>query len=64
MNEMSLEWRKIGGLWRPYLDDQPLATIHFHSKALDPFVSDRPDYPVNDFDVDVLVSQLQPDHAD
>jgi hypothetical protein len=50
MTEMPFEWKKIRGLWVPYLDREPLATIHVHSKALDCFLSDRVDVPKADYD--------------
>lgn len=50
MKEMPFEWKKIKGLWVPYLDREPLATIHVHSKALDCFLSDRVDVPKADYD--------------
>jgi hypothetical protein len=53
MNEMSFEWKKNpeNFLWQPILDGYVLATIHVHSKALKSFMSDRPDYPKDDYDV-------------
>ena len=50
MKEMPFEWKKIRGLWVPYLDNEPLATIHVHSKALECFLSDRVDMPKADYD--------------
>jgi hypothetical protein len=53
INEMSFEWKKNpeNFLWQPILDGYVLATIHVHSKALKCFMSDRPDYPKDDYDV-------------
>lgn len=50
MKEMPFEWKKINNLWVPYLDSEPLATIHVHSKALECFLSDRADVPRADYD--------------
>ena len=53
INEMSFTWKKDteSFLWQPFLDGCLLATIHVHSKALSCFMSDRSDYPKDDYDV-------------
>jgi hypothetical protein len=58
MKEMPFEWKKIRGLWVPYLDNEPLATIHVHSKALECFLSDRVSTPKADYDVKKLYKAL------
>ena len=62
INEMSLYWKKNPEtfLWQPYLDGCLLATIHVHSKALKCFMSDRPDFPKDDYDVKEINSGLLP----
>jgi hypothetical protein len=49
LSELGLTWER-SVLWRPILDGRPLATIHVHCKALRCFLSDRPDYPSDDYD--------------
>ena len=62
INEMSLSWKKNPEtfLWQPFLDGVLLATIHLHSKALSCFMSDRSDYPKDDYDVAAVNSGLLP----
>jgi hypothetical protein len=60
LGEMSFGWTKIGDLWLPVLDRQPLVTIHMHSKALGQFLSDRPDVPKADYDIVALKASLEP----
>lgn len=62
INEMSLNWKKDPEtfLWQPFLDGVLLATIHVHSKALSCFISDRSDYPKDDYDVAAVNSGLLP----
>jgi hypothetical protein len=62
INEMSFEWKKNpeNFLWQPILDGYVLATIHVHSKALRCFMSDRPDYPKDDYDVGAINKGLLP----
>lgn len=60
MNELSFEWKNSGGMWQPYLDNQPLFTIHVHSKALSCFLSDRLTPPTADYSIqDVWKSLYQ-----
>lgn len=33
----SFEWRRENDLWRPYIGDCPIATLHIHSKRMDDF---------------------------
>jgi hypothetical protein len=62
IKEMSFEWKKNpeNFLWQPFLDGHVLATIHVHSKALKCFMSDRPDYPKDDYDVNKINKGLLP----
>jgi hypothetical protein len=62
INEMSFTWKKNSEtfLWQPFLDGVLLATIHVHSKALRCFMSDRPDYPKDDYDVGDINKGLLP----
>lgn len=62
IKEMKFEWKKnlFNFLWQPFLDGTPLATIHVHSKSLLSFLSDRPDYPKDDYDVNEIYRQLLP----
>jgi hypothetical protein len=62
IQEMPLGFaRQAGtGLWFPVLDGKPLATIHMHSKALSCFLSDRPEFPVADYNVEAVTSTLEP----
>ena len=62
INEMSFEWKKNpeNFLWQPILDGYVLATIHVHSKALSSFMSDRSDYPKDDYDVVEINKGLLP----
>lgn len=62
INEMSLSWKKDPKtfLWQPILDGYLLATIHVHSKALNCFMSDRPDFPKDDYDVGDINKGLLP----
>jgi len=62
INEMSFTWKRNPDnfLWQPYLDGCLLATIHVHSKALKCFMSDRPDFPKDDYDVKEINSGLLP----
>jgi hypothetical protein len=57
--ECAFSWKKgADGLWRPYIHDMPLVTIHMHSKALFCFLSDRSDAPAADYDVQTLLKSL------
>lgn len=58
IGEMPFEWKK-DGLWRPMLDSKVLVTIHMHSKALYPFLSDRMDAPSADYNVETLYKSLE-----
>lgn len=60
IKEMKFEWKKspLNFLWQPMLDGIPLATIHVHSKSLQSFLSDRPDYPKDDYDVEDIYKRL------
>ena len=60
INEMKFQWKKDieTFLWQPFLDGRLLATIHVHSKALASFLSDRPDYPKDDYDVNAVNQTL------
>jgi hypothetical protein len=62
INEMSFTWKKNPEtfLWQPYLDGILLATIHVHCKALSCFMSDRPDFPKDDYDVKEVNGGLLP----
>jgi hypothetical protein len=62
INEMSFTWKKNRNnfLWQPILDGHVLATIHVHSKALKCFLSDRVDYPKDDYDVREVNQGLLP----
>lgn len=62
IKEMPLKWKKNpeNFLWQPFLDDRPLMTIHVHSKALKCFLSDRGDYPKDDYDVHEIHKNLLP----
>lgn len=60
LEEMSFGWGKIGNLWLPILDGQPLVTIHLHSKALSCFLSDRNEMPTADYDIVALKASLEP----
>ena len=62
INEMSLNWKKDPEtfLWQPYLDGVLLATIHVHCKALSCFMSDRPDFPKDDYNVIEINKGLLP----
>jgi hypothetical protein len=53
IKEMTFVWKKSkeNNLWIPMLDGRPLCTIHMHCKALRSFLSDRPDYPQDDYNV-------------
>jgi hypothetical protein len=58
MHELQFGWQKLKGLWKPLLDEQPLATIHMHSKALRSFLSDRKDTPCDDYEVEDISKDL------
>jgi len=60
--ELTFEWKKNteNFLWQPILDGRVLATIHVHSKALSCFLSDRSDYPKDDYDVEKVNITLLP----
>ena len=62
IKEMSFQWKKNinNFLWQPVLDGRILATIHVHSKALESFLSDRPDYPKDDYEVNTVYRSLVP----
>jgi hypothetical protein len=62
INEMKLQWKKNleNFLWQPILDGRPLVTIHVHSKALKCFLSDRPGYPSDDYNVFDIYKTLLP----
>jgi hypothetical protein len=60
MEEMPFGWTKIMDLWIPVLDGKPLATMHMHSKALAPFLSDHNDMPKADYDIATLKASLEP----
>lgn len=62
INEMSLNWKKDPEtfLWQPFLDGVLLATIHVHCKALSCFMSDRSDFPKDDYNVGAVNSGLLP----
>jgi len=62
INEMSFTWKKNREtfLWQPILDGHILATIHVHSKALMCFLSDRADYPKDDYNVREVNQGLLP----
>jgi hypothetical protein len=62
INEMKFQWKKspLNFLWQPFLDDRVLATIHVHSKSLVSFMSDRPDYPKDDYNVQEIYKTLLP----
>jgi len=57
LKELGLSWER-SELWRPILDGRPLATIHVHSKALRCFLSDRHNYPIDDYDPVELSNSL------
>jgi hypothetical protein len=63
--EMEIAWAKVGpSLWIPMLDGAPLVTIHMHSKALAPFLSDRETVPMASADDVAAVWQtLEPNEA-
>ena len=62
IKEMPFHWKKNKNtfLWQPLLDGRILATVHVHSKALDCFLSDRPDYPKDDYEVNKIYNTLLP----
>jgi hypothetical protein len=62
---MEIAWAKVGpSLWIPMLDGAPLVTIHMHSKALAPFLSDRETVPMASADDVAAVWQtLEPNEA-
>ncbi len=62
MRELTFGWAKTedGSLWRPILDNWPLAMIHLHSKALSCFLSDRPTLPVPDYNIQNIKHDLEP----
>lgn len=62
IKEMPFHWKKNKKtfLWQPLLDGRILATVHVHSKALECFLSDRPDYPKDDYKVNELYKTLLP----
>src|SRR5438067_826968 len=47
-------------LWMPILDGLPLCTIHCHNKASSCFLSDRHEYPLNDYAVKAVLEQCMP----
>ena len=60
VREMDLTWKKEGGLWRPILDNVPLATIHMHSKGLQYFLSDRDEVKMTEIGLEIVSKGLQP----
>ena len=62
INELELTWKKCidNFLWQPIVNNRPLCTIHVHSKSLESLLSDRPDYPKDDYDVDKVNKTLLP----
>jgi len=62
INEMKFQWKKNPEtfLWQPFLDGRLLVTIHMHSKALKSFLSDRPDYPSDNYNVSDIYTTLLP----
>ena len=59
VKEVGFAWKQEGTLWIPYLDGQPLATIHLHSKALNYFLSDQEGVPTATYKHEELLSTLQ-----
>ena len=59
VKEVGFAWKKIGEKWLPFLDGQPLATIHVHSKALNCFFSDSTDTPRASYTREVLLKGLE-----
>ena len=59
---MKFAWKKdpFTFLWVPTLDSIPLVTIHYHSKALSSFLSDRKSVPQADYDIKALYASLYP----
>jgi len=62
IHELGFSWKKDPNtfLWKPYCKTIPLVMIHVHSKSLISFMSDRPDYPKDDYDVDAVYRSLLP----
>ena len=62
IDEMKFEWKKSlqTYLWIPILDGLQVCTIHMHSKALKSFLSDRSDYPCDDYNVSDIHKGLLP----
>ena len=62
VHELEFSWKKDPNtfLWKPYCKTIPLVMIHVHSKSLASFMSDRPDYPKDDYDVGAVYKSLLP----
>ena len=62
IHELGFSWKKDPNtfLWKPYCKTVPLVMIHVHSKSLASFMSDRPDYPKDDYDVSAVYRSLLP----
>jgi hypothetical protein len=62
IHELGFSWKKDPNtfLWTPYCKTVPLVMIHVHSKSLISFMSDRSDYPKDDYDVDAVYKSLLP----
>jgi hypothetical protein len=64
IHELNFKWKKCidNFLWQPIVNNRPLCTIHVHSKSLRSFLSDRPDYPKDDYDVMDIYKTLLPNY--
>jgi len=62
IHELGFSWKKDPNtfLWKPYCKTVPLVMIHVHSKSLASFMSDRSDYPKDDYDVSTVYKSLLP----
>ena len=62
VHELGFSWKKDLNtfMWKPYCKGMPLVMIHVHSKSLVSFMSDRPDYPKDDYDVNAVYKSLLP----
>lgn len=58
MQEMTFRWEHDNALWRPIIDNRPLAMIHLHCKSLKSFLSDRPTVPTDDYAAADILSGL------
>lgn len=59
IHETVFEWRKYNNIWIPFANNIPIVNLHIHSKALECFLSDKPDIPIANYNSKYLEQSLQ-----